>query len=253
MRPVVVAVVLVAATGVTRAGDLTADRLLAEQAGADKTATAAQDRINKLDDEAQNMAARYRQALSDIDSFKRYNEQIAVQLKSQNEEVAQIKRQLVDIEVTARDVLPLMQKMVDTLEQFVSLDLPFLMGERRQRVVTLKGLLLRADVSISEKYRRILEAYEIEMEYGRTLEAYDGKLDSGKEERTVEFVRLGRVSLMYRTLDGKEIGYWDADGKAWIRDDGLAHVVREALRVAKQQGAPDLLFVPVPAPRQATP
>jgi len=126
--------------------------------------------------------------------------------------------------------------------------------ERAKRVATLKSLMPRADVTISEKYRRILEAYEIEMEYGRTLEAYDGKLEAGSgEPKTVEFVRLGRVSLMYRTSDGKETGYWDVDQKKWVVDNSYAHAVKEAMRVAKKQGAPDLLFVPVPAPKKVSP
>ena len=68
----------------------------------------------------------------------------------------------------------------------------------------------RADITISEKYRLILEAYQIELEYGRTLSAYEGRLGTGADARTVEFAQLGRVSLMYRTLDGSETGYWDA-------------------------------------------
>ena len=79
----------------------------------------------------------------------------------------------------------------------------------------------RADVTISEKYRLILEAYQIELDYGRTLEAYEGRLGTGADARTVEFARLGRVSLMYRTLDGSETGYWDADQKDWVVDDEL--------------------------------
>src|ERR1051325_3633047 len=171
-----------------------------------------------------------------------------MQVKSQSERMANMKRQLGEIENTQRNVLPLMQRMIDTLEQFVKLDVPFLIEERTKRVANLKQILGRADVSTSEKYRRILEAYQIETEYGRTLEAYEGKLGEGDKARTVQFVRLGRISLMYQTPDGKETGYWDAANKKWVEDSSYAHDVKEAIRVAKKQGAPDLLWAPVPAP-----
>ena len=170
---------------------------------------------------------------------------------SQNEELAGIRKQLDEINVTSREVQPLMQKMVDTLDKFVSLDVPFLMDERTKRVASLKQIMPRADVSISEKYRRILEAYQIEMEYGRTLDAYDGKLDDGTgSAKTVEFVRLGRVSLMYRTLDGNEVGYWDQSKRTWVKDNDYDKAVREALRVAKKRGAPDMLYFAVPAAKK---
>ncbi len=110
--------------------------------------------------------------------------------------------------------------------------------------------MARADVTISEKYRRILEAYQIELEYGRTLDAYEGRLGTGADARTVEFVRLGRVTLMYRTLDGSETGYWDASKKDWVIDDSYKESVEEALRVARKDGAAELLTVPVPAPQE---
>jgi rubrerythrin len=230
------------------AGAQKVDRVMGEQAGADKEAAASQAKIDQLADQTQDMVGKYRQALADAESLKKYNEQLAIQVKSQTDRVGQMKKQLVDIEATQRDVLPLMQKMIDTLEQFVPLDVPFLIEERTKRVANLKQMMARADVSTSEKYRRILEAYQIEMEYGRTLEAYEGKLGEGDKARTVQFVRLGRISLMYQTPDGGETGYWDAGGKKWVQDDGYSHDVREAIRVAKKQGAPDLLWAAVPAP-----
>jgi len=127
---------------------------------------------------------------------------------------------------------------------------PFFLEERTNRVESLKLLMARADVTISEKYRRILEAYQIELDYGRTLEAYEGRLDAGADARTVEFVHLGRVSLMYRTLDGSETGYWDASKKDWVIDDSYKESVEEALRVARKDGAAELLTVPVPAPQE---
>jgi hypothetical protein len=223
-------------------------RVMSEQAGANKEAAASQARIDQMADQTQNMVAKYRQTLADADSLKKYNDQLAVQVKSQTERIANMKRQLGEIENTQRDVLPLMQKMIATLEQFVQLDVPFLKEERTRRVANLKQMMTRADVSTSEKYRRILEAYQIEMEYGRTLEAYEGKLGDGDQARTVQFVRLGRVALMYQTPDGNETGYWDAASKKWVVDNGYSSDVREAIRVAKKQGAPDLLWVPVQAP-----
>jgi hypothetical protein len=120
-------------------------------------------------------------------------------------------------------------------------------------VATLKELLNRADVSTSEKYRRILEAYQIEMEYGRTLDAYTAKLGTEGDARTVQFIRLGRVALLYQTLAGDETGYWDASQKTWVADADYARDVKRALSVAKKEGAPDLVMVPVPAPVEVKP
>jgi hypothetical protein len=215
----------------------------------DKERATEQGQINKVREQTQDAAGRYAQAMADADSLERYNKQLDSQVKSQETEMASIERQLTDIETTNREVQPLMQQMVDTLEQFVKLDVPFLLDERTARVQNLKDMMGRADVTISEKYRRILEAYQIELEYGRTLDAYSGRLGTGADARTVEFVRLGRVSLMYRTLDGAEVGYWDAQQKKWIPDASYRDDVQQALRVARGQGAKELLTVPVPAPQ----
>jgi hypothetical protein len=224
------------------------DSVFSVQAQADKAAAGSQQRIDQLQDQTQDMLAKYRQALVDAESIKKYNEQIGAQVKAQAERIGEMRKQLASIESTQRDVLPLMAKMVTTLEQFVKLDVPFLPEERARRVDTLKGLLSAADVPNSEKYRRILEAYQIEMEYGRTLDSYEGKLGEGDAAKNVTFVRLGRIALMYQTPDGKESGYWDVAKKSWTVDNDYARDIRHALAIAKKQGAPDLLRVPVPAP-----
>jgi chromosome segregation ATPase len=222
---------------------------VAAQSEANKAAAATQQRIDALDEQTQGVAARYVQALADVDSLKKYNEQLARQVKSQDAEVASLEQQLGALQVTEREVQPLMQQMVETLSQFVTLDAPFLLEERTKRVANLQAMMERADVIIAEKYRRILEAYQIELEYGRTLDAYQGRLGEGDSARIVDFVRLGRVSLMYQTLDGAETGYWQQGTRQWQRDDSYAKAVKDALHVAKKIGAPDLLRVPVPAPQ----
>ncbi len=249
-RAVAIALLAALPASVTGAGAQSLDSVMTAQADADKAAAGAQQRISQIADETADMAGRYRQALADVDSLKKYNAQLAIQVRSQGDEVSSIQQQLVDIEQTQREVQPLMQKMVDTLAEFIKLDVPFLLAERTDRVKKLQDMMLRADVTISEKYRRILEAYQIELEYGRTLDSYPGKLGEGEAAKTVEFVRLGRISLMYQTPDHDETGYWDQTKKQWVVDDDYGHAVAEALRVAKKLGAPDLLQVPVPAPQE---
>ena len=133
----------------------------------------------------------------------------------------------------------------------MELDVPFLLEERKNRVAMLEQAMTRADVTLSEKYRRIIEAYQIEMDYGRTLEAYEGALGEGDDARTVLFLRVGRVALLYQTLDGKETGYWDPDGKRWVVANEYRHGFKEGIAVAKKLRAPEMLIVPVPAPKKA--
>jgi hypothetical protein len=222
------------------------DSAINEQVRAEQAAQASQKRIAKLDEEATSMLAEYRQANAEIVGLTAYNDQLAAQVKSQEQELATMTRQLSEIETTSREALPMMQRMVATLAEFVKLDVPFLPEERANRVAGLQDMMTRADVSVSEKYRRIVEAYQIEIEYGRTIEAYQGKIG----DRTVDFLRAGRVALLYQTLDGRETGYWDAEAKAWKRDDSYRDAIASGLKVAKKQAAPDFLFVPVSAARE---
>jgi vacuolar-type H+-ATPase subunit I/STV1 len=222
-----------------------------EQVGTNKAAAASQSRVNQLDDETQRMLSEYRNTLRETESLRRYNEQLELQIRSQNEEITSIQEQIADIERTNREIYPLMQRMIETIDKFVQLDVPFLQDERSKRVATLKEIMNRADVSTAEKFRRILEAYTIEMEYGRTLEAYEGKLGEGDKARTVNFLRIGRVALLYQTLDGDETGYWDADQKKWVEDNDYQKDVKHGLKVARKQTAPDLLIAPVHAAEAA--
>lgn len=218
-----------------------------EQGAANKAAAASQTRVNQLDDETQTLLQDYRDTLRETESLRRYNEQLEVQIKSQEEEMVSMQQQISDIERTNREIYPLMQRMTDTMAQFVALDVPFLMEERNKRIATLRDTLTRADVSTAEKYRRILEAYTVEMEYGRTLEAYEGKIGEGDDARTVNFLRIGRTALLYQTLDGDETGYWDVDQKAWVEDNDYEEHVKDGLKVARKSSAPDLLIAPVRA------
>ncbi|HDZ16311.1 MAG TPA: DUF3450 domain-containing protein [Methylophaga aminisulfidivorans] len=229
---------------VANAGAL--DQAIDTQVSTDLAAQASQKKIDKLSDETNEMLSEYRSVLRQKQSLQAYNDQLESLVSSQQDEMASISQQLENIETTQHDIVPLMLKMVSVLEQFVTLDVPFLKQERQSRIDALKDMMGRADVSLAEKYRRIMEAYQVETEYGRTIEAYQADLKQDSDSRSVEFLRIGRVSLYYLTLDGRDAGVWDNDAKQWVvLSDDYLQAISDGLKVARKQLPPDLLVLPV--------
>lgn len=224
----------------------TIDNLSGEAKGGVSEGAQSQQRIDKLDDETGELVREYRAALSQLQSLREYNTQLEKLIEAQKTEMVSIRKQIEDVTNVDRTIVPLMFRMIDALEQFVKLDVPFMIEDRTQRLASLRELMDRSDASPAEKYRKILEAYEIENEYGRTIEAYEGEMEVDGEMRTVSFLRIGRISLIYQTLDGSDSGLWSQESRSYVDLDGdFDTEIRDALRVAKQQAAPDLLIVPV--------
>jgi chromosome segregation ATPase len=208
--------------------------------------------IEKLSDNIDDLATEYRRILQDTRSLEVYNQQVADLIESQTAEMGSLEEQIEGVTAVSREIVPLMVRMIDTLEKFVELDLPFLLEERRERVAKLREIMERADVSLSEKYRRLMEAYQIENEFGRTIEAYRAELTDDGTTRTVDFLRIGRVALLYQTLDAAGTRVWDQKQKTWVDlGDDYRSPVRQGLRMARKQIAPDLLLVPVAAAEDA--
>jgi hypothetical protein len=210
---------------------------------------ASQKKIDVLSDETESLFSRYSSALKQIDAINVYNQQMEELLSSQQDELDSLRDQLDRVEIVTRDVTPLMLRMIGALEAFVELDIPFLIDERTGRVNELRKLMSRSDVTNSEKYRRIMEAYQIENEYGRTIEAYRATLTRGGSEVTVDFLRFGRIALLYQSLDESETGVWDQDTRSWRELDSSEYrtAIRQGLRIARKQSAPDLIQLPLPA------
>jgi len=196
---------------------------------------------------------RYAQIMAEADGLERYNQQVNDQIALQQERMVAIERDLASIESTAAAVVELVQRMFASLESFMASDLPFLdptqagPDSRSERMNRIREVMSAETSSLGEKYRRLMEAYQIELEYGRNMVSYKGTLPDGRD---ASFLRIGRVSLAYVTKDGQEAGYWDMDQKAWVVDNDLTHDIEKALQVASKEVAPDLTILPVPAPRE---
>ena len=142
--------------------------------------------------------------------------------------------------------MPLLKRMVDSLSKFITLDIPFLIEERKLRLQDLDTLIVRADVTTAEKFRKIFEAYQLEANFGKTIESYQGFLTIKESEKAVDYFRLGRLGLYYRTPNGKETGYWNSNSQQWVHEgSSLDDEIKAALDIANRQSPPNFIKLPV--------
>jgi len=223
---------------------------VAEQLNAQ--ARQSQAKIDALTEETRQLLGEYKTVLKEIEGLRVYNRQLEKQIANQEAEMAQLTASIDEVTVIERQITPLMMRMIDGLEQFVSLDLPFLTKERETRLETLREMMDRADVAVSEKLSQILRAYQIENEYGRTISAYEDSILVGGTNRQVDILQMGRVSLMYQTPDGDETGRYNVDTGQWEPVDDLYKTpVQSGIRMARQQLSYDMLTLPVSGPENA--
>ena len=207
-----------------------------------------QQKIDAVVADTRKKEDQYKRLLKEIEGLQIYNTLLQRQIDGQALKKDELNESIAQVEVINRQIVPSMTRMIEGLKEFVELDVPFLIEERRERVANLDDLMAEANVNVAEKFRKVTEAYQIENDYGRTIEAYTGTLEIGGEERNVDFLRVGRIALMYQTQDGAFSGVWDQSARRWEEADSYKNQIRAGLKIAKKQVAPDLLMLPVPAP-----
>lgn len=205
-----------------------------------------QEQIVKLDEQTRILLAEYQSTSKEYDSLKLYNDQVQKIINSQIDEIESILIKIDELDQTNQRIVPFMLRMIDGLENFIQLDLPFLLDERRDRLNNLKVTMDRGDISTSEKFRLIIEAYKTELEYGRTIEAYRDNILIDDVETSADFLRIGRVALTYLTVDGSKGGYWDTNSQSWEKaSSSIKRSTADALKVASKQAPPALIKIPV--------
>jgi len=202
--------------------------------------------IDQISDDMQKRLQQYKRIMKEIDGLKVYTTQVEQQISSQESEKQDINNSIDQVSYVERQITPLMLRMIDSLESFVELDVPFLQTERSERLQQLNDLMERANVDVSEKFRRVMEAYQIEADYGRNIEAYTAEHEINGQQQDVTYLRIGRVALIYKTRDGQHLGIWNQEQRSWQElDSKHLPAVDEAIRIARKQLAPDLLMMPL--------
>jgi DNA repair exonuclease SbcCD ATPase subunit len=234
------------ATPVLAQDDEVLNPVIDEAAKINESAAKSQEKINGITDQIDSKLQQFKTLMKEIEGLEVYNTQLRKQINSQEQEMDDLNAAIDEVSVVERQITPLMMRMIDGMEQFIALDVPFLPEERKNRVMDLKAMMDRADVAASEKFRRVMEAYQVEMDYGRTMEAYSGLHTINGQERDVEFLRLGRTALIYQTRDASSQGVWNKQTRQWEElNSSYRTQITKGLRMAKKQLAPDLLMLPV--------
>lgn len=246
------AAAMLSAGVVMGASAATVDGALDQGVNRANKAQQSQQKIDSVDNSIRAQEREYRGLVKEIDGLNVYVAQLNKQLDAQQDELASIEASIKNVTLVERQITPLMLRMIDAIDQFVAADVPFLAEERSKRVANLKNMMGRSDVTVAEKYRKVTEAYQAEVDYGRTIESYRGTLDTNGQSREVDFLRVGRISLMYQSLDGQELGVWNTTSNQWeTLDSSFKSKLMAGIRIAREQAAPDLIKVPVAAPSSA--
>lgn len=251
LKAIVVGLVaMLSATSATAASSF--DESLAIETKVSAASTKSQQKIDRFAEQTMEMAADYKSTLRVIESLKIYNNQLEALIDSQEKEMVTIQNEIDTIDETERGVVPLMNEMIASLERFIQLDLPFKREDRLDRVNRLKNNMLRADVATAEKYRTILAAYEDEIKYGEGPDSYTGDIETTNGPQQVEFLRYGRILLVYLTLDGQSAGYWNSESKRFEPlDNEYIRPIQQAIKMVNKQASNDLVKLPVPAAKEA--
>lgn len=213
-------------------------------------AQASQKRINKLQEETSSLLQKFKKTNKEIQGLRVYNARLEKQLEAQLKLIADLDQSIANVTVIERQIQPLILRMLEGLRQFVELDVPLYPEERADRMEMLQDNQDRADISVAEKFRQVLEAYNIEAEYGRAIHNYTDTLEVGGVDREVDVFAVGRVSVMYMTKDGKFAGTWDPGQGAWVALDAGKYrsSIAKGIKIAKKQASYDVMSLPVLAP-----
>ena len=208
-----------------------------------KMSAVSQEKIDATERKTDKIVNEWKAVSKQVEGLKLYNEQKRIQIQAQLDLMDKLDDQLVQVVVMQRQIPPLAQRMLESLESFIQLDTPFRIEERQNRVDLVRASLAKPKVTASEQVRQVLEAYNIETEYGRKIDTYESTLSDGT---VVNILVIGRIGMFYQTKDEQSSGRWNNETGSWDELPGsYRKPIRNGIRMAKKLAPTDMLMMPV--------
>lgn len=244
-----IASTIVGSLALTASTFASADNLKALQQAEQKISKASaksQAKIDNIYEQTLELLAEYRNTVDEAEILAQYNDHVQRLVDSQNANIKSLEDQIAGIDKTKQGVVPLMYKMIDTLEKFIELDVPIKIESRRERVERLRDIMDDSNVPVAEQFRLVLEAYEIEANYGTVFNAYTAELDLGGQKITADFLHMGRISFVAQSLDMKNAWVWNNESRSWDKlGDEYLKPIQDGIQMARGQLTKDLTKLPV--------
>jgi hypothetical protein len=167
-------------------------------------------------EEKSDLAARYRSAKAQVEYLEKKKSFEEKEVTELDKGISELERRMIESVRLNDSLQDSLNTVVGQLDAWVNRDVPFLMEERRERLASVREAIARPDVTPAEKLRRVLEALQVEANYGNLAEVSQEKIMVGAEEVHADVVRVGRVSIFWRSPDGKRVGEYDRASKSWV-------------------------------------
>ena len=211
-----------------------------------KQSAKSQAKINNIYEQTQDLLADYRNTVDQAEVLRGYNDHVQRMVDDQQANLVSLQEQIDGIDEFKQGVVPLMYKMIDSLDKFIELDVPMNIDNRKERIANLRDVMNDSNVNTSEQFRLVLEAYEIEASYGTIFDAYQAEIDLGGRTLTADFVHMGRVAFVAQSLDAKNSWLWNNESRAWEElGDEYIKPITDTIRMARKQLPKDLTKLPV--------
>lgn len=196
--------------------------------------------------EKQKLLAHYDQLEQEKKQLKERKQALDEKVNNVKIRITAKQKQLDDIEQIKTEITPLIENLIKEIEQFVANDLPFLTEERRGRMQRLVELRDDPEVTISEKFRKVMEALLVEAEYGNTIEVYQETIVTGDRKMLANILRLGRLGLFFQSLDQKECGFYNVAVSTWQPlSTSYNRTILAAIEIGSKRRPVELLTLPL--------
>ena len=82
-----------------------------------------QERVDKIVQQTRSLEDKYRASLKEIEGLLIYNQLLDLQIENQERVMIDLEKSIVMVSVINRQIVPVMTRMIESLEQFISLEI----------------------------------------------------------------------------------------------------------------------------------